>query len=206
MGSHGLRYRSGKERSMGRTILALLVGGFLTFPPHASAEPEVRVDYEYYEIHGETAEALRQAMNVQGVVWKDGNTYDAFTSWNVSWTFERRLGRKGCTLQSVRTVVKVTQRFPKWKDRSYAPPDLRDRWNAYMKALKEHEDGHKDLAVRAAGEIEAFLVDLPPSPSCEDLIIRANASAMKILEKYKNLEEAYDEATGFGETQGAVFP
>jgi len=191
---------------MGRTILALLVGGFLALSSLASAEPEVRVDYEYYEIRGETAEALRQAMNVQGVVWKDGNTYDAFTSWNVSWTFERRLGREGCTIESVRSVVKVTQRFPKWKDRSYAPKDLQQKWNAYMKALKEHEDGHKDIAVGAAREIEAFLVDLAPSPSCEDLTIRANASAMKILEKYKKREEAYDEATRFGETQGAVFP
>ena len=206
MGSQGLRYLSGKERSMGRTILALLVGGLLALPSHASAEPEVRVDYEYYEIHGETAEALRQAMDVQGIVWKDGNTYDAFTAWNVSWTFESRLGREGCTIESVRTFVKVTQRFPKWRDRSYAPPDLQDKWNAYMKALKEHEDEHKDLAVQAAKEIEAFLVDLAPSSSCEDLTIRANASAMGILEKYKKREEAYDEATRFGETQGAVFP
>ena len=164
------------------------------------------MDYEYYEIYGETAEALRHAMNVQGIVWKNGNTYDAFTSWNVSWAFERRFGRKGCTIESVRTVVKVTHRFPKWKDISYAPLDLQDKWNAYMKALKEHEDGHKDIAVQAAREIEVFLVDLAPFSSCEDLTIRANASAMQILEKYKKQEEAYDEATRFGVTQGAAFP
>jgi len=191
---------------MGRTILVLLVGGFLTLSSNAMAEPELRMDYEYYEIYGETAEALRQAMKVQGIVWKDGNTYDAFTSWNVSWAFERRFGREGCTIESVRTVVKVTQRFPKWKDISYALPDLQDKWNAYIKALKEHEDGHKDIAVQAAREIESSLPNLGASPSCEDLTIRANGLAMEILEKYKNLEEAYDEATRFGETQGAVFP
>ena len=152
-------------------ILALLFSGFFAFPCCASAEPEVYVDYEYYEIRGETAEELRQAMNAQGIVWRDGKTYHAFTSWNVAWTFDRRPGRKGCYVDSVRTVVKVSHRFPRWKDRLFAPLDLQEKWNAYMKALKEHENGHKDIALRAASDIESSLTNLDPSPNCEKIRI-----------------------------------
>jgi len=164
------------------------------------------VDFEYYEIRGETAEQLRQAMNAQGTLWKNGKTYDAFTSWNVSWTFERRTGKDGCYVDSVRTIVKVRHRFPRWRDRPFAPMDLQEKWGAYMKALKEHEDGHKDIAVGAAREIEWALAGLDASPNCEEIRIRANALAREILGKYEEQEAAYDAITRFGETQGAVFP
>jgi predicted secreted Zn-dependent protease len=191
---------------MWATLLALLLGGFWIFPCSASGEPELHVDYEYYEIRGETAEQLRQAMNAQGTVWKNGKTYDAFTSWNVSWAFERRTGKDGCYVDSVKTVVKVLHRFPKWKDRLFAPQDLQEKWGTYMKALKEHEDGHKDIAVGAAREIEWALSGLDASPNCEEIRIRANALAREILGKYEEQESAYDAITRFGETQGAVFP
>ena len=188
------------------TICGLLVTVLLSFPCSASAEPEVHVDHEYYEIRGETAEQLRQAMNAQGTVWENGKSYDAFTSWNVTWTFERRTGKEGCYVDSVKTVVRVIHRFPKWKDRFFASNDLQEKWGTYMKALKEHEDGHKDIAVGAAREIEWALAGLDASPNCEEIRIRANALARGILRKYEEQESAYDALTRFGETQGAVFP
>jgi predicted secreted Zn-dependent protease len=191
---------------MWATIFALLFSGFFIFPGSASAEPEVHVDHEYYEIRGETAEQLRQAMNAQGTMWKNGKTYDAFTSWNVSWSFDRRTGRNGCYLDSVRTVVKVTHRFPRWKDRLFAPLDLQEKWNGYMKALRKHENGHKDIALGAAREIESSLINLDPSPNCEEIRVRANELAREILRKYEEQEAEYDVTTRFGETQGAVFP
>lgn len=187
-------------------FITLLISVLFGFPCYACAEPEVHVDYEYYEIRGETAEQLRHAMNAQGTVWKDGKTYDAYTSWNVSWTFGRRTGKNGCYLDSVKTVVRVIHRFPKWKDNLFAPLDLQEKWNDYMKALKEHEDGHKDLAVGAAREIEWTLTNLDASPNCEEIRIRANALAREILQNYREQEAAYDAMTRFGETQGAVFP
>ena len=195
----------GKEQTMRLRLIPLLISVLLGFPCHASAEPEVHVDYEYYEIRGETADQLRQAMNAQGTVWKNRKTYDAYTSWNVSWSFDRRTGKGGCHVDSVKTVVKVTHRFPKWKDRLFASLDLQEKWTAYMKALKEHENGHRDLAVGAAREIEWSLTNLDASPNCEEIRIRANALAQEILRNYREKESAYDAITRFGETQGAVF-
>lgn len=191
---------------MWSTILVLFMSGTFMFPRCASAEPEVYVDYETYEVRGETAEQVRRAMNAQGILWKDGKTYDAFTSWDVSWSFELRQGRRGCYVESVHTVVKVSQRFPRWKDRFFAPPELQEKWNAYRKALREHEDGHKGIALRAAREIESSLAGLDASPSCRETSLRANALARQILQKHREQEEAYDETTRFGATQGAVFP
>jgi predicted secreted Zn-dependent protease len=191
---------------MWATILALLFIEFFLFPCDASGEPEVLVEYTYYEIRGDTAEQLRQGMNAQGTVWKNGKTYDAYTSWNVSWSFERRPGRNGCYVDSVKTIVKAIHRFPRWKDRVFASFDLQEKWNGYMKALKEHENGHKDIAVGAAREIEWALTNLDASPNCEEIRIRANALAQEILRKYEEQESAYDAITRFGETQGAVFP
>ena len=43
--------------------LVLLAGPFLAFPSQAPAEPEVRVNYEYYEIYGDTADLTQSSVS-----------------------------------------------------------------------------------------------------------------------------------------------
>ena len=75
-----------------------------------------------------------------------------------------------------------------------------------MQSLRRHENGHKDLGVRAAIEIERSIAELDPSVSCDDLAETANELGRSIISEYAAKERAYDEHTNYGETQGAVFP
>jgi len=170
------------------------------------AEPKVIIKYDYYDIKGNSANELRQQMNRFGIKWTNGKTYDAFTSWRVRWNYQYNSSERGCSISSAATTVNIVYRMPKWINYSSAPYDLRARWDMYILALKEHEDGHRDFGIIAATEIEWAIAVMTARKTCEELGEEANALGRRILEQYANEEKEYDARTNFGETQGAIFP
>ena len=179
-----------------RYLAAAAILAALLFPTNAvRAEAEKIIIFDYYDIEGQTVDELRDQMNTHGVVWTNGNTYDAFTAWHVKWNF-----------RSVDTTLNVELRLPRWKNYVDGPADLRKKWNVYMRLLRKHENGHKDIAIKAATEIEKSIAELEPAATCEELADTANELGRRILSKHADKEKEYDAQTNFGETQGAVFP
>jgi predicted secreted Zn-dependent protease len=188
-------------------LAAAVILAALSFPTHAvRAEPEIIIIFDYYDIEGQTVDELRDQMNIHGVGWTDGNTYDAFTDWHVKWNYTYRLTAGGCTIRSVDTTLNVEFRLPRWKNYADGPAALRKKWNVYMRLLRQHENGHKDIAIKAATEIEKSIAELEPAATCEELADTANELGRRIFSKHADKEKEYDAQTNFGETQGAVFP
>ena len=172
----------------------------------AFAGPAVITDSDYYDIEGLTATELREQMNINGVVWTDGNIYDAYTGWDVKWHYQYRLTGDGCFMKSVATTLNVVFRLPRWTNYAEAPGPLQQKWDAYMRSLRRHENGHKDIGIQTAVAIERSLIELGPAPTCDDLAQTANALGRRIISEYAAREREYDARTNFGEAQGAVFP
>lgn len=130
---------------------------------------------------------------------------DARTKWDVKWRYGLSQIPGGCRIQSVTTSVHVTYFMPRWKNPAEGSPELRKKWNKFVKALQIHEDGHKDHGIHAAQEIEAGIAQLRPLRSCNDMQRAADTTANSILEKYRKKDLYYDILTIHGATQGAVF-
>ena len=75
-----------------------------------------------------------------------------------------------------------------------------------MRSLRQHENGHKDIGIKAAIEIERSIAELEPAVDCDELAETANELGQSIISKYAEKEREYDARTNFGETQGAIFP
>ena len=172
----------------------------------ACAEPEIIITNDYYDIEGRTAAELREQMDRNGVLWTNGNTYDAYTGWNVKWNYRYRVTDHECSIESVATILNVEFRLPRWIDHADGPAALKRKWAAYMQALRRHEEGHKNIGVKAAAEIERSIAELEPAGNCDDLAETANALGRRIISEYAATEKEYDAQTNFGEAQGAVFP
>jgi predicted secreted Zn-dependent protease len=86
------------------------------------------------------------------------------------------------------------------------PSALKKKWDAYIQSLRRHEDGHEDLGIKAANEIERSIANLEPEETCNDLAETANENGRRIISEYAAREREYDARTNFGEIQGAVFP
>jgi predicted secreted Zn-dependent protease len=167
--------------------------------------PHVNVAEKYYSIHGRTAYELRQQMNKHGAKTDKGKTHDAITRWHVKWRFDFRSKGNYCAIRTVQTSIDVIYNFPKWSDEADGPKELRDWWRRYLKALKKHEDGHRDIGISAAAEIEKAIGALRPEVNCHEMEIRADNLGESILKKFRRKEWIYDITTVHGMTQGAVF-
>jgi predicted secreted Zn-dependent protease len=183
-------------------IVTAIIGGMISA---VHAAPRIKVTEKYYSIHGHTADELRQQLNKYGVKTEKGEPHDAVTRWYVKWRFGVSSKGGRCIIRDVKTSADVIYTLPKWTDEAKAPQELRNRWHRYQRALKKHEDGHRDIGVSAAAEIEQAIGTLGSEVNCRSLEGKANALGESILEKFRHKEWTYDILTGHGMTQGAVF-
>ncbi|MBN2383821.1 DUF922 domain-containing Zn-dependent protease [bacterium] len=170
------------------------------------AGPSVNEETIYYDVRGATVQELRANMNTTSPITFKGKKYDAYTDWKVNWNFWWDTLEEGCAITSVEVILTVTFTYPRWLDRQDAPPALQSKWERYLTALIEHEEGHKAIGLACAREIEERLSEMSPSASCELLEQIANDLADTILQKHINLEKDYDRRTDHGQKTGAVFP
>lgn len=168
--------------------------------------PVVTEKYEYYEIGGNSEKELRGQMCRNGCALSGGEKYDSVTSWH--WKLHYGGGRTpgACAVDSLRVILEIKYRYPKWVRTGDAAQPLIDKWNSYMKNLVTHENGHRDLAVAAAAELSRALAALPPARNCADLDREVRALSHERMEKLNADQKIYDETTKHGKMQGAVFP
>lgn len=162
--------------------------------------------YAYYEIRGNDEKELRRQMGQNGTRWNDGKTYDALTSWTWDWDYGYERTAQGCSVDSFKTTVNVTFRYPKWARTDEAPQTLTQKWDGYMKNLIVHESGHSDMAVKAAEEFSRTVAEMPPAASCGELDRKVKELSSELMAKLNANSREYDDVTVHGTTQGAVFP
>jgi len=164
------------------------------------AAPGVRVSttYEYYDVQGATEREIRARLKRSG---PEG--HDAFTRWHIRWSYPHAVAGGRCAPGPVTVDVRITFIFPRWTPPAAASDDLRRQWATVLAGLERHEDGHRDIALRAAREIQETLRALPPRASCAEVNRAATAAGQAILERSRREHERYDEVTKHGLTQGA---
>lgn len=170
----------------------------------ALAEPVTRLHTSYYYIDGSSATLLAGQIEQKGPPAADGRRRPALTKWNIQWKFRHVQEGVSCAMKDAAVLVGVAQTMPRWRGEAQGAGALKARWQKFLDAVKRHENGHKDNAIRAGAEIEAALLAVKPHSNCEDLARSANDAAEEIVRKYRKLDEDYDRDTGFGRTQGAA--
>lgn len=164
----------------------------------------VVIDTLYYTIEGTTLEQLGEQMRRLGP--KDGEIPRyAATEYDIRWTYRLRPRVQRCTLTDIEVGARILVTFPRWD-----PPDGTalgswERWQRFSDALRSHEIGHRDLALRAAGKILRKIRSLQGSLSCGDLDMAASFEARSILNEFRNIQAEYDSKTQNGFIQGAHF-
>lgn len=193
------RCRAGLSRG-----LILLVGCQL-LPAQARAEPEISITTINYTIEGNSADAIMADIRQKTPVQHNGKRHTARTDWHVSWQFWMNNSGNSCEISKVATRLEVVYTLPRLKISSSMPEDLVARWETFNKALFSHEEGHKDMGVRAAVEIENRITGLGARNSCSRLEGDANRMARDVIEQYVRMEKEYDRTTNHGINTGAVF-
>jgi predicted secreted Zn-dependent protease len=183
-------------------MLAALMGLFLEA---AAAAPTVVERSEYYEVAGSSAEELRAAIDRLRPKDGRGERHDAVTRWDVHWEYRYSSAAGPCALTSFATSVEVSTRLPKWSNRD-AGSWLAERWDRYMPALEDHENGHAQIGLRAARAIQEHVSALDPARTCALLEDSIRSKGEALLDKHRSEDAEYDRRTKHGASQGVRFP
>jgi predicted secreted Zn-dependent protease len=121
----------------------------------------------------------------------------------VNWRFGTSHNGSVCRLATFTTTTTITITLPRWVAPTNAAESLKTEWGRYIHALGQHEYGHAQSALAASAEMQKRSKDVPEDPSCESLKQRVDALCQSIVQKYKQMDEAYDQRTDHGRNDGA---
>lgn len=172
----------------------------------AALPPVVTEKYKYYEVRGGCEKELHGQLCKNCITWDDGKKYDSATSWNVKWNYDYDRTAQACSADSFKVTVDVLFQFPKWVRMDDAPPALVGKWDAYMRNLSLHENGHRDLVVEAAAGLTRSVASLPPAQTCAELDREVRKLCSARMAQLEADQREYDDQTDHGVTQGAIFP
>ena len=158
---------------------------------------------ERYLLRGLTAEDLAEDLRHRR---PRDERFTGWTRWRLRWRIEPERRDGLCHPGPVDVHLEVTTVLPDWEAPLEASPMLRSEWAHYMDALVEHESGHADLAEEAADRIRDGIAALAPHRSCASLRTLAHTHGRAEVDRLRLLNREFDEHTGHGATQGAIFP
>ena len=164
----------------------------------------INESYKYYDIEGRNVEELRLQMKQHGTKWNDGKVYAALTTWDIKYDYDVASEGGKFFIKSADTKIGVVIHLPRRQEDATHTEQLIGQWDKFMKNLREHEIGHRDLAVKAAGEVNEILVNLGSFDSKSDLAKEAKRLVQAKLKAMKEIQVAYDKDTRHGIKQGAV--
>ena len=178
---------------------------------HATAQapreiegPIINDDVEYIDVTGNSQRELIEALDRRSVDDGTGKRFYGHTRWALRWNFNVASEGNDCRVTSVTAELDVHLSIPRWQPPANADPALVRQWNAFIAGLRVHEDGHREIAIEAAREIEQRIESEPPASKCETLKRTVNIRANTLLDEYREKGKRYDKQTDHGRTQGAV--
>lgn len=108
--------------------------------------------------------------------------------------YSYRFGHQGiyCEMTDVTIDLESAIQVPRWTDREGADSTLVAMWDTYITALRGHEYTHREYLYRRARDISRELYRIK-SPTCDSMQQRANSAIRLIDERYRKLNEHFDE-------------
>ena len=174
---------------------ALLALGLAGAAQGQAIEVDVRpAVVEHYGVRGRDIAAVAASL---------GSGHIALTRWRVTWKYRLEESR-ACRLKSFQVEVTAKIRMPRWVDRDAAPPKARARWDAFIEAVRKHEEGHRDHGVAAGRELARAVRVLGNRGDCRKLRTELDQLGERVTASYQALDREYDRATRHGITQGAI--
>ena len=173
----------------------------------AGAAPIIKRKNSTYDVSGETPAAVRAQIDIHGPMHPTKKKrYDEITEWDLNWKYQMSRRGKIWIVTSRTVTLDIRVKVPQWTDRKKAPPLAQRQWKIYQTNLIRHEQGHVNIAVRAAHAIDKYIGTYGGASSVEHMRANIDRNAKLILEKFRKYDTSYDKRTRHGMTQGAKFP
>ncbi len=110
-----------------------------------------------------------------------------------------------CELRAARVLLDLTVTLPEWEAPRDPDPALARDWRQFRRALVRHENEHRRIAVRGADELYRAVQGLRRS-TCAEADAEGRRRVDQLQAEVEAAHRRFDDETGHGRTQGAVWP
>jgi predicted secreted Zn-dependent protease len=161
----------------------------------------------YYQIYGNTANQLRAQIThcAPGATGSSEAEFTGETSYSLSWQYYTSVSNTGCTVTNVQVGLHIATALPTWQSTAQAATGLSGRWQQFIGALTAHEHGHAILDANYAAALVQQLNALG-SIDCNAITSTVQNTVDSTVRALNTANDAYDQQTDHGATQGAVLP
>ncbi|MBX9927755.1 MAG: DUF922 domain-containing Zn-dependent protease [Gemmatimonadaceae bacterium] len=122
----------------------------------------------------------------------------------INWRFRSEMRVARCEVVQAVVSVRLRTLLPQWADSAMAPEALRSQWLTFQAALRVHEQGHSEIALRQAAEL-ASTMQRSSAENCRVLDQMVEALGSRTIARLRAEDSRYDSTTKHGATQGAVW-
>lgn len=173
---------------------------------HAGGASPVRstVRIQPYAVTGHSVETLLSSLREHGPV-VEGGVFFGLTATEIGYRFGYRQTAGSCETVDARVDILVSITLPEWQSPPGAPYELKRDWQRFAAALRRHEERHRDLALEGAYALQRAIQGLR-APTCDAAAALAARQAERLQIEAEARHRQYDDATGHGETEGALWP
>lgn len=159
----------------------------------ASADIEIKVKTEYYNVRGRSIDALdrsiyRNAPLLNGTDRALGQARLRFNS-----DIKARETERGCAVDDPQVSLEVVMVLPRWTDEKRGSSDLRRLWSGFSGFVRRHEERHVEIAMKHAKQLQRVFTNVPTAPNCKLLRARLQSGAKRILTQHGRAQAKFDE-------------
>ena len=143
-----------------------------------------------YDVTGATVEEIRTSLrrNAEAAVPGGARGYHR---WEIKWNYRYARAEVYCELSDIAIELASTITLPEWRQPADAAPAVVAAWNQYLADLRDHEDGHRAMAYRTAGEIRRALGRLRVE-NCSFIVEEARKVGEGLVARHRQESSDFD--------------
>ena len=160
-----------------------------------------------YQIYGRNATDIRTQIQhcAPGSHGSALAEYTAQTSYSLVWQYNVHTESTACTVNTVKVGLHTAMALPSWQPSADSVTGLASRWQSFMSALVNHEQGHVAIDKQYAAKIVSDINSIG-ALNCASVTATVNGIINNDVSALNAANSTYDQQTNHGATQGANLP
>jgi predicted secreted Zn-dependent protease len=162
----------------------------LIYSPSALAETEVSLSSKYYQFNAHDKKSIWKGIVAHSpkVSLEDNAQHRVvvgLTEWSLRYHYTFKVGLYRCEIKKHSVDVDIAIHLPYWENKWEASGSLQQSWDQYVRMVSDHEDIHKEYAIRTATRLDKSISELGVFKGCNALKQEVNAISQRHMQQNK---------------------
>lgn len=162
----------------------------------------IAVDVRFYELRESSESTLRK--EIRSARAARGMREYGDTQWRIRTNYDFATSDGDCEPTRVDASLELLVTLPRLRDPDSLSPELRSKWRSFLRALREHQAKHKQIAMECAERVSAELA-AAAAVRCELFDETMQSITEEVTSTCHARSADYDLRTRHGASEGATF-